>query len=66
MRRKPRSYVAGITKTEFLDARMIQQAVILNLIVIGEAAVQIETEFPDYARDNPAIPGRNCAACVFA
>ena len=61
-----RSYVAGITKTEFLDARMIQQAVILNLIVIGEAAVQIETEFPDYARDNPAIPGRNCAACVFA
>jgi len=61
-----RSYVAGITKTGFLDARMIQQAVILNLIVIGEAAVQIKTEFPDYARDNPAIPGRNCAACVIA
>lgn len=27
---------------------MIQQAVILNLIVIGEAAVQIETEFPGF------------------
>ncbi|MDR5736606.1 MULTISPECIES: HepT-like ribonuclease domain-containing protein [unclassified Caballeronia] len=46
-----RGYVAGIEKTAFLDARMMQQAVILDVIVIGEAAVQIE-----YAQNNPAIP----------
>ncbi|SAK71057.1 hypothetical protein AWB83_03429 [Caballeronia ptereochthonis] len=39
-----------------MQTRMIQQAVILNLIVIGEAAVQIETEFPDFAQANASVP----------
>lgn len=49
-------YVSGVDKSEFVDTRMIQQAVILNLIVIGEAAVQIETEFPEFAQANSEIP----------
>ncbi|MDR5877082.1 DUF86 domain-containing protein [Caballeronia sp. LZ032] len=43
-------------KAEFMETPMIQQAVILNLIVIGEAAVQIETEFPAFAQANAAVP----------
>jgi uncharacterized protein with HEPN domain len=35
---------------------MIQQAVILNLIVLGEAAVQIETEFSEFAQAHTSIP----------
>jgi uncharacterized protein with HEPN domain len=54
--RTARSYVEQIDKDEFLNTRMIQQAVVLNLIVIGEAAVQIETEYPDFARGKPAVP----------
>ena len=53
-----RGYVEEIDKSEFMETRMIQQAVILNLIVIGEAAVQIETEFPDFAQTNPSVPGK--------
>jgi uncharacterized protein with HEPN domain len=49
-------YVEAIDKAEFMETRMIQQAVILNLIVIGEAAVQIETEFPDFAQANSSVP----------
>jgi uncharacterized protein with HEPN domain len=54
--RLARSYVEGIDRALFLDNRMVQQAVILNLIVIGEAAVQIETEYPDFAAANSAVP----------
>jgi uncharacterized protein with HEPN domain len=39
-----------------MNDRMAQQAVILNLIVIGEAAVQIETEYPDFANANNEVP----------
>ncbi|MDR5756061.1 DUF86 domain-containing protein [Caballeronia sp. LZ035] len=54
--RTAREYIARIDKAEFMETRMIQQAVILNLIVIGEAAVQIETEFPEFAQANAAVP----------
>ncbi|SAL09278.1 hypothetical protein AWB70_00067 [Caballeronia cordobensis] len=54
--RTARGYLDGIDKSEFLETRMIQQAVILNLIVIGEAAVQIEAEFPEFAAATPGVP----------
>ena len=54
--RLARSYVGKMTSSAFLEDRMVQQAVILNLIVIGEAAVQIETEYPDFAAANQVVP----------
>jgi uncharacterized protein with HEPN domain len=51
-----RGYTDEMEKAEFLSTRVIQQAVILNLIIIGEAAVQIETEFPEFASSRPAVP----------
>ncbi|MDR5770600.1 DUF86 domain-containing protein [Caballeronia sp. LZ002] len=54
--RTARGYVQKLSKADFVANRMVQQAVILNLIVIGEAAVQIETEFPDFAKSNATVP----------
>jgi uncharacterized protein with HEPN domain len=54
--RLARSYVHGMNQKAFVENRLVQQAVILNLIVIGEAAVQIETEYPDFAAANQAVP----------
>jgi uncharacterized protein with HEPN domain len=62
--RTARGYIEGIDKAEFLETRMIQQAVILNLIVICEASVQIETEFPNLPRPMRPFPGKSCAACA--
>jgi uncharacterized protein with HEPN domain len=49
-------YVANLDLKAFLSDRMVQQAVILNLIVIGEAAVQIESEYAEFAASHNEIP----------
>lgn len=51
-----RSFVDGLTKDDFLADRKTQQAVILNLIVLGEAATKIATDKPDFVAAHPEIP----------
>lgn len=51
-----RSYVSGMTKDEFLEDRKTQDAVILKLLVIGEAAAQILKEHGGFAQQRPDIP----------
>ena len=50
------SFVDGLTKEDFLSDRKTQQAVILNLIVLGEAATKIATEVPEFVAAHPEIP----------
>jgi len=38
------SYIDGLSKADFLADKRTQQAVILNLIIIGEAATQLLKE----------------------
>lgn len=38
-----RSYVEGLSKADFLADTKTQQAVILNIVIIGEAATQLVT-----------------------
>lgn len=47
-----------MSKEEFLRNRMMQQAVLMNLVIIGEAATQIRDECPEFvdANPNPALP----------
>ena len=52
------SYVAGMSKTEFLADRRTQQAVVLNLITLGEIATRLVSEHPDFATSNPSLPLR--------
>jgi len=50
--RLARAYVAGASKDDFIKDRRTQQAVVLNLITIGEAASRIVTEHKGF-RDCP-------------
>ncbi len=50
-----RSYVEGFSKEDFLADRRTQQAVILNLVVIGEAATKLADEYPEFVARYPQV-----------
>jgi uncharacterized protein with HEPN domain len=50
------SYVAGMSKEVFMQDRKTQDAVMLKVLVIGEAAAQILGEHSSFARQRPDIP----------
>ena len=50
------SFVEGLTKDDFLSDRKTQQAVILNLIVLGEATSKIAAEAPEFLAVHPELP----------
>jgi uncharacterized protein with HEPN domain len=50
------TYVEGMAKTEFLADRRTQQAVILNLITIGEAAARMMSGYPEFAAAHQEVP----------
>lgn len=49
-------YTKDIDEDSFLDSPMIQDAVIRNIEVIGEASNNIEKHYPEFAAANPALP----------
>ena len=51
-----REYVRGLGRDDFLRDRRTQQAVVLNLITIGEAAGRIVSECNEFASSHPEIP----------
>lgn len=51
-----RQYVAGMSKESFLADRRTQQAVVLNLMTIGEAAARIANDHKEFAAAHPEIP----------
>jgi uncharacterized protein with HEPN domain len=53
------SYVEGMDKKKFLGDKRTQQAVILNIVVIGEAATKLAREYPEFIARNPDVPWRN-------
>lgn len=53
-----RSYVEGLAKPDFLSDRRTQQAVVLNLITIGEIATRIMGEYAEFIARQPDIPWR--------
>jgi uncharacterized protein with HEPN domain len=50
------SYVDGMNKATFLADTRTQQAVVMNLIIIGEAATQILQDNPGFAAQHPQVP----------
>ena len=53
------SFVEGQSKSEFLEDKRTQQAVIMSLIIIGEASTKIMDDCPEFAARHPEIPWRN-------
>jgi uncharacterized protein with HEPN domain len=49
-------YIADIDELGFLNSNLIQDAVIRNLEIIGEASNNIEKHFPSFSDKHPAIP----------
>ena len=49
------SYVEGINKVDFVEDKRTQQAVVLNLIVIGEIATKILRDYPDFSSQHAHI-----------
>jgi uncharacterized protein with HEPN domain len=49
-------FVEGLSKDEFFDDKCTQQAVIMSLIIIGEAAPKIMDGYADFADENSQVP----------
>ena len=43
-------------EAQFLQSEMVQDAVIRNFEIIGEASHNIENHFPEYAAAHPELP----------
>lgn len=48
-------FVAGLAKEEFRSDKRTRQAVIMSLIVIGEAATKIIAKYPEFVALHPEI-----------
>jgi uncharacterized protein with HEPN domain len=53
------SYLDGLNKGDFLADRRTQQAVILNIVVIGEAATKLAKDYPALIDQYPDVPWKN-------
>lgn len=50
------AYVADVDEVGFLSSKLVQDAVIRNLEVIGEASRNIERVHPEFAAAHPELP----------
>ena len=53
------SFFEGLNQTDFLDDKRTQSAVVMSLIVIGEAATKVMDQFPEFAAKNSEISWRS-------
>lgn len=53
------SYIDGLDKSEFLNDKKTQQALILNLLIVGENATRMLQEYPEFLANHPEIPWRS-------
>jgi len=53
------SFVEGLAKDDFLEDKRTQQAVIMSLIIIGEAATKVMDGYADFVQAHPEVPWRS-------
>jgi uncharacterized protein with HEPN domain len=53
------SFVDGLSKDDFLEDKRTQQAVILSLIIIGEAATKVMDGHAEFTKSHPEVPWRS-------
>lgn len=53
------SFVEGLSKEDFIADKRTQQAVIMSLIIIGEAATKIMDLHTEFADQHPQVPWRS-------
>ena len=52
-------FVEGFSEQDFLADKRTQQAVIMSLIVVGEAATKVMDGYPEFANAHPQVPWRH-------
>lgn len=50
------SFIDGMELDDFLVDKRTQQAVVMSLMIIGEAAAKILDRYPDFAASNAELP----------
>jgi uncharacterized protein with HEPN domain len=53
-----RRFIDGMSKEDFLADKRTQQAVVMSLVIIGEAAARIMDRHSEFVADHPEIPWR--------
>lgn len=53
------SFVEGLAREDFLEDRRTQQAVIMSLIILGEAATRVMDAYAEFTRTHPELPWRS-------
>lgn len=53
------SYIEGMGKDDFLADKRTQQAVILNIVIIGETATKLLKDHETFLDQHPDVPWRN-------
>jgi uncharacterized protein with HEPN domain len=53
------SFVEGLDQADFHDDKRTQSAVVMSLIVIGEAATKVMDQFPEFAAKHNEISWRS-------
>ncbi|HMN22341.1 MAG TPA: DUF86 domain-containing protein [Ottowia sp.] len=54
-----RAFVQGMALVDFRQDRRTQQAVIMSLIIVGEAATRVMEGYPAFAQAHPEVPWRS-------
>jgi uncharacterized protein with HEPN domain len=52
-------FIEGMSQTKFLADKRTQQAVVMRLIVLGEAATKVMDRHPEFAAMQTQVPWRN-------
>lgn len=52
------TFVDGMDEDQFLADLKTQRAVVMSLMIVGEAASRVVAEYPDFASANDAVPWR--------
>lgn len=52
------SFTQGLSKEDFCADKRTQNAVVMSLIVVGEAATQVMDRYPEFAEQHPQVPWR--------
>ena len=53
-----RRFIDGMSKEVFLADKRTQQAVVMSLVIVGEAAARIMDKHSEFIADHPEIPWR--------
>lgn len=53
------TFIEGLSKDDFLADKRTQNAVVMSIVIIGEAATKIMDRYPDFVGQHPEVPWRS-------